>query len=1515
MPNDTSASDIITTAFVNGRPIVPFLGAGVSVGNGFPSMTAITTYLAKVQFYIRYVADWTPPAGSSDTTYLRHLGWPNVHQLNASIWRYLSPIDAEADQERESRFQRTTHRCVKTFKSHEPLLEELARKRWEIPSHRVHLATQLQFLENLSEQDWGAAASLCRPVVTGETSLRGDWYDLMMSLTEGDFDLVDSLFLSLGRGRTPAAAHVFLAQFADAFRVRLFLSLNFDAFLETALWDEGQAPNVIEVAKDSDLPSRDAIRDRLTVLKLHGGPYGLRIGERIYETADANTLQRASRIIPENALIVVIGFSGYERRITQVLYDHAIRGRKLDPNRTSLLWMNYGDEIDRPVAELIRKLDDKSDREPLVIKQYADAPLFLFDLLTRHRLAHPAGRERYRCLPTMPWAVAQNDSTPPEKTRPEHQDKRILAFYRKEDWNHDLPREEARGHSDASVAMAGFCRQLGKTHQTIWIDCEQHHTVDGIVVDILDSIRRYDPSFPPLLVQTPDEEQHGKPHDVPPAHSRAIERIREALQRGNYVLCIDSPETIGRPQTVHHGTPSLTLPQQAEADPEGTRSSTQKELIQGFKDRVQGFFAFLTALLGNKNAYDIGESLIGVAFAPASPRHVRRAKSGPPETLSYVDECVASLKRFVISNERTIESVPARKVYDLPPEILDDCALLRELVNLLNDGTESPFDLSAEIVPMVLSVFRRPRSYLGYLALLQVPSDPPLLNKYTGASPAFWDTLFKQPRDSQQTPPDYPCSYRDGQTYLGGGQLWIPRRLHNRAYNRLTDIGHRVADQLRNSPESRTRPEEVYSAILSLLATAILHRRAARYYFSEVYESTGDITAFREYIYHRVSYLRSLCRLLLVIGHWAKTPDPARDSELRERLGQALNNYRHADPERQVPEDPSWEKLRLEVREAWYQELKAFRATLSREYEAVRQHLYAGTWVSILERVRVFDLEEMYNADAFKTPGLSADAEGKLCEREIAALREEIERQKLDARFEMADWGSTIADQEVANRAIDELLVKDGKNAHPLVLDVYTVNYPVKDPPALELVYSALPKRPVPPLTPADFVKWFVKLIECAEGHSRLARVYHERAAPQADGTGPEADTGKRKTNQERALAIEKRLGQWLELVEQLAANDDVIPPFSAEIQRFLRERWTVLMLDLAVDHARFQFDKYNPWLSKRPQPRREGTAPPSVTDARKYAIVLFEKTRRTVFQDVRTYNLYRAKSLRMVARSEILSATKKEDFQKPIADLNLALRLLHRSRSADPLEAVACYRTKAEALMLWAHMLVWTTNIAETRSASRARLDAARSMIGRALNAFTQRQRNVSWWLRLCRDKAQWSVLSCILRVCEARAGLEQSGRRPEGQHAGESVLVRSRRQEFEADLQYGLEAIRAGLDALLPVGGEAVSSPASIQWKGFARQWLNLARGTEHFDSERNGLFEKHWSSANQAARMPKLYECWVEALKTHALDQIDTDTPNYPALFKDIAPEREQADFTHLVNQLFGTFVARSPNIRGC
>jgi len=1503
----SSASDILTAAFESGRPIVPFLGAGVSVGTGFPSMTAITAYLAKVRFHIRHVARSTAPSttpdGTADADYLRQYGWPDLNQLNADVWRYLS-FGAFADGQAPKgeltsvgRLSRLIDQCRAALTEPAPDLARLATGRWQVPNDRIQFAIQVQLLEMLSAKDWKAANELWEGVVQGKTALRGDWYDLMMSLTEGDFDLVDALFVTLGRGRAPATTHAFLAQLADAFRVRLYLSLNFDPFLETALWEEGHNPNVIEVAKDSDLPSREAIRDRLTVLKLHGGPYGLRIGERIYETADANTLHRAARILPPEALVVVMGFSGDERRITQVLIDHALRARKRELPGPALLWMNYGPKPDPPLAGLARKINDGPRDEALAVRHYADAAPFLLEVLARHRLAHPAGREPYRCLPTRPWA------DPPDKLpQPNH---RIVAFFRPTDWDGDEPKDDARGHSDASVEMAAFCRQVDRTHHVIWVDCEMHHTVDGIVVEILDSIRRYDPAFPPLLMQScvgSDEPLQ-----------RAIERIREALQRGNYVLCIDSPETIGRPQTVHHGTPRLAGPGRADSAPTDSAPTPVAE----FSARVDAFFTFLELLVadGNKadaskpKEADVGESFVCVAFSPASPRHLRGLNAA---TLKHVDRRVVELKRICERNRNNkIASWPVPKADPGPDELdgeLDLGELLRSLLPEV-PGEGDPLRVPLRWRAMILSVLRRPRSHLAYLALLDCPTakrSPDDLRK----SPCdIWDQLFARASAAQPEPGDYPHHYANGMRYIGGSLLWIPRGIHNRAYQRLADLGQELAGKIRGKERDEGKRDEKVQQSLSLLAAAILHRRAARYYFSEVYEATGDIAAFREYIYHRISYLRSLCRLMVVTAYLAKLRSEKQEgfADLRGWLCAAITNYRHPDPWKLETRD-HWGEIRLALRSAWHQELKAFRATLSREFDAVRQQLYAGTWMSIIDRIREFDIEEMYHADSFKVAGPHEDPNGKLCQKELLALREDLDRQELEARFEMADWSGTIRAQK---KSLKGLADRARRAPHLLVSDVlreaFPDGQPVPDPlrnllrdirkPSLpdgltlppEFTGRVTVALPIPPKgqnTPADFVLWFMQLLAMSEGFSRLARVHHEMATPGPRvrlAGGEAAETAEPATRrdeyQQVARRIADRLNAWLEKIELLSLAQE-IPPFSDEIQRILRTKLAILSLELSADQARFQFDKFNPWRAARPQES-------FFAAAKADAIRVFEQARRTVFQDVGTYNFYRAKSLRMVARAEILAATDPAKFGKPIADLNLALRLLHRTRPPDPLEEVACYRAKAEALMMWSHHLA----LAESKVAARARLDASRAMIERALTAFTRRRRNVPWWLRLCRDRAQWAIQSCVLRLIEGEARGAPAGQPP---GTDEQDL-----QSFEADLRFGLDAIRAGLDGLLPVravpnpADEQEADPAAVlrasdsQWTGFVQQWLSLGQAATAFYSHLGKDPSRRWKQVNEEARLPRLFEKWDKARQEVPLAEADQSWTRYAILYGRIVP----------------------------
>ena len=74
-------------------------------------------------------------------------------------------------------------------------------------------------------------------------------------------------------------------------------------------------------------------------------------------------------------------------------------------------------------------------------------------------------------------------------------------------------------------------------------------------------------------------------------------------------------------------------------------------------------------------------------------------------------------------------------------------------------------------------------------------------------------------------------------------------------------------DHRPGAAESGLRTVDNVGMLLRLLLLAVIRRRIARFYFSELYASSGDLAAFREYIYHRVSFLRYLANASGLIYH------------------------------------------------------------------------------------------------------------------------------------------------------------------------------------------------------------------------------------------------------------------------------------------------------------------------------------------------------------------------------------------------------------------------------------------------------------------------------------------------------------------------------------------------------------------------------------------------------------------------------------------------------------------------
>ena len=255
-------------------------------------------------------------------------------------------------------------------------------------SFRPQQIVDVEHLRMTSEKDWVLASRMIDELLTAEKHdemrLRGDWYDLMMTLSEGDFDLVDSLFTALGKGKRHGAAHVLLSKLVGALGVNLFLTLNFDPFLESAFIAEGHNPKVVDTSRDADLPSPLVVSDELSIVKLHGSAYGLRIGEKIQVSLDSETRNRALDLIPKDALILVMGFSGAERRMSQLLEDVALRGKA---KSRSILWMHWLEQPDYPLQRLIESIGKGDIR--VAPRRYNSVDGFLLRILCSLKAEYP----------------------------------------------------------------------------------------------------------------------------------------------------------------------------------------------------------------------------------------------------------------------------------------------------------------------------------------------------------------------------------------------------------------------------------------------------------------------------------------------------------------------------------------------------------------------------------------------------------------------------------------------------------------------------------------------------------------------------------------------------------------------------------------------------------------------------------------------------------------------------------------------------------------------------------------------------------------------------------------------------------------------------------------------------------------------------------------------------------------------------------------------------------------------
>ncbi len=220
----------------NGRGLVPLVGGGISAASGIPVVAEIRDYLGGcILMALRgdephtAQSPWTPSEP-----------WP--------------PLDS--------------------FHESEHNFDDIGTKK--LSTNRIW------------QSGYGAAADW-RRALDFLSRLRCD-RDGRLDLGPPRSDVIDSFFRHITADRLPNLAHKMLAALAGAGKLQLLLTINFDELIEAA-HEEAQIPlTTIALNRGATLPPHETFWPDLTLLKLHGGRYGLRADDSLDEPPTAEEL-------------------------------------------------------------------------------------------------------------------------------------------------------------------------------------------------------------------------------------------------------------------------------------------------------------------------------------------------------------------------------------------------------------------------------------------------------------------------------------------------------------------------------------------------------------------------------------------------------------------------------------------------------------------------------------------------------------------------------------------------------------------------------------------------------------------------------------------------------------------------------------------------------------------------------------------------------------------------------------------------------------------------------------------------------------------------------------------------------------------------------------------------------------------------------------------------------------------------------------------------------------------------
>ncbi len=835
----TAFVDALREASKEGRPIIPIVGAGLSADSGLPILLSVMRYFGKLDTLLRYqlyhpqniapalekaLNDIGKKYWEKPWLFIEDFGWPDRFALNQELIDLLLPGRPKPKQAKRD-LGRAKSESIITWAARtglDHLAEQInVQGNWKYDELTKAIEKKLKEsgvdptivdqIKNRLAQDAGQST---------KNDIIGDWRRVILHVTNYQSDYADALFARFGARHEPSTGHRFLGFLAKLLSIRTIFTFNFDSLIETVLQREGMQPVVFGMEYGTNLPHYTLVREQLSVIKMHGSTHALLLDERLDRPLSEQYLQHFDAIVGSNhkPVYLVVGCSGYDLRL-----QHLIRRALTDTkNPADVLWLHF--EESRP--KFLGKIPVKRRKQIISLKTNNPGAT-LMHLHAAISDNHPSSTSAYVAHTQRPILFGTTGPLLFRTTKGEDVTKKLLASL------------DGAG-ADRNVTLLGptvplLAGQLmmpsvsfeltqltkywvDKGFALIWVGLESMHSIAGIVTSIIDQCRNYDMGLPPAVLPL---DLNTKKGEVEKYLDLAVEKVLNALERGRYCVAFEGLETYGWPATTHHGVPHVHKNES--------------------KDRNQHLFNFLKDLIRRRPA----DTRIGLSFDHQKSRNGdKKAVVDQKWGFKNTNPWQQGLPYPTCNLDTLVEELPDWKLYTP----MFEGGLFNDAFTSITNSVTNITPQKAALALYILVAFRHTRP---------LPTLRFLLKEVVGDADTTDALLWRLTNNNNGT----------GLLHLlDGGHYWCYRPLRDAIYEYNTAFaGTTYLEKCLKSADTN----QWVLTVQQLLVGAFVQQDICQVLYNSVFLPSQDGVIFLEYVYHRLSSLRALTKLI-GLGLWLR---------------------------------------------------------------------------------------------------------------------------------------------------------------------------------------------------------------------------------------------------------------------------------------------------------------------------------------------------------------------------------------------------------------------------------------------------------------------------------------------------------------------------------------------------------------------------------------------------------------------------------------------------------------------